>query len=423
MDRSGRDRVLGHVRMPPVRAAFAVCVVSAIVAVSSLPASSAAPVRAPREEYTFLVATPLSSPHPVLGADDRIHVVYGLFVFNPTRSVMRLKELQILDASRHDSVIATERGSRIVARLSEVDLDGRGGPGNACANTLTLGAHQFGCLFLDATFPRGARVPRRLEHRFTFTLTPAPEGRPSTDTAVTGFVRVAQDSPVVIGPPLAGSRWVAGEGCCSPPSHHVAFVGAVNGSFYNPQRFAIDFVQLDASGKLYSGPFSDLRSYHFFGAPVLSVAAGVVVGLQDGFPEETPPEGVAPITAQNFLGNYLVIDIGGGHFAVYAHLQPGSLRVHVGEHVRQGQVIGLLGNTGNSNLPHLHFEIISGPGIATSDALPFVIRSFVSEGTITSSILDLAAGNPAAIGPVSRGLHRRQMPLLQEVIDFPASPR
>ncbi len=370
-----------------------------------------------------MVATPLSSPHPVLGADDRTHLVYELFVFNPTRSVMRLKELQILDASRHDAVIGTEEGSGIVAKLSEVDLDGRGGPGNACGNTLRLGPHEFSCLFLDATFPRGARVPRRLEHRFAFTLTPPAEGRPSTDIAVTGRVRVAHDSPVIIGPPLAGGRWVVGEGCCSPPSHHVAYVGAVNGAFSNPQRFAIDFVQLDPSGKLYSGSISDLRSYHFFGAPLLSVAAGVVVGLQDGLPEETPPKGISPVTAQNFLGNYLVINIGGGHFAGYAHLQPGSLRVHLGEHVRQGQVIGLLGNTGNSDLPHLHFEIISGPGVATSDGLPFEFRSFVSEGTITSSIFELAAGRPAAIGPVSRGLHRRQMPLLQEVIDFPASTR
>ena len=182
-------------------------------------------------------------------------------------------------------------------------------------------------------------------------------------------------------------------------------------------------MQLDPSGKLYSGSISDLRSFQFFGAPVLSVAAGVVVGLQDGLPEETPPKGISPVTAQNFLGNYLVIDIGGGHFAAYAHLQPGSLRVHLGEHVRQGQVIGSVGNTGNSEVPHLHFEIISGPGVATSDGLPFEFRSFVSEGTITSSLFDLMAGRPAAIGPVSRGLHRRQMPLLEEVIDFPASTR
>ena len=110
MGRPGRVRVLGHGGMGRVQAALAVCVLSAVVPAWSLTSSMAAPVRAPREEDTFLVATPLSSPHPVLGADDRTHVVYELFVFNPTRSVMRLKELQIIDASRHDAVIGTERG-------------------------------------------------------------------------------------------------------------------------------------------------------------------------------------------------------------------------------------------------------------------------------------------------------------------------
>jgi hypothetical protein len=406
-----------------VRAAIVVCGLGLALTAGAPAPSMATAVPATHEHYTFLVATPLSSPHPVLGADDRIHVVYELFVFNPTRSLMKLQELQILDARRHDAVIGTERGSRIVAHLSKEELDGRGGPGNACTNTLTLGSHQFGCLFLDATFPRGARIPRRLEHRFTFALTPAPEGRPSIETAVTGSVRVTHDSPVVIGPPLRGSRWLVGEGCCSPPSHHVAYVGTVNGAFSNPQRFAIDFAQLDPDDKLYSGPRSDLRSYHFFGAPVLSVAAGVVVGLRDRFPEESPPHGVSPVTAQNFLGNHLVIDIGGGHFAVYAHLQPGSLQVHIGEHIRQGQVIGRLGNTGNSDLPHLHFEIINGPGVATSDGLPFVFRSFSSEGTMTSSIADVAAGQRAVIGLLSRGHHRRQLPLRQEVIDFSGSAR
>jgi len=53
----------------------------------------------------------------------------------------------------------------------------------------------------------------------------------------------------------------------------------------------------------------------------------------------------------------VILDIGGGNFAFYAHLQPGSLRVKLGDKVRAGQVIGLVGNTGNSTEPHLHFHI------------------------------------------------------------------
>lgn len=46
--------------------------------------------------------------------------------------------------------------------------------------------------------------------------------------------------------------------------------------------------------------------------------------------------------------NHVVLDLGGGHYALYAHLEPGSLRVKTGDRVQRGQVLGLVGNTGDS---------------------------------------------------------------------------
>ncbi len=100
-------------------------------------------------------------------------------------------------------------------------------------------------------------------------------------------------------------------------------------------------------------------------------------------------------------------------------MKPHSVRVHPEEHVKQGQVIGLLGNTGNSDAPHLHFHIMDGPGPLSSDGLPFEFRSFVSQGTITSPLNDLFSGQPATIGHTSRGRHRHELPLENEVISFP----
>lgn len=51
-----------------------------------------------------------------------------------------------------------------------------------------------------------------------------------------------------------------------------------------------------------------------------------------------------------------------------------TMCVHMGELIRQGQVIGLLGNSGNSDAPHLHFAIVDGPGPLSSDGLPFELR-------------------------------------------------
>ena len=66
---------------------------------------------------------------------------------------------------------------------------------------------------------------------------------------------------------------------------------------------------------------------------------------------------MVPITLETVGGNNVIMEIGDGLYAFYAHLQPGSLRVKVGDKVRRGQVLGLLGNSGNSSEPHLHFHI------------------------------------------------------------------
>jgi Peptidase family M23 len=380
-----------------------------------LSASDAAAQETPPEVITPLVANPLSSPHPVVGSDRRVHLAYELFVTNPTQSVMKLEKLETLGAGGRNSL---ERGARIIAALTDQDLDGATKP-FVPGSTLTLAPAQVTRLFLDARFARTARLPRWLKHRFTFTLTPT-DGAPSTQTVVSGYTRVIDDAPVVIGPPLAGRRWVVAAGCCSPASYHRTATLPVNGIFHSTERFAIDFIQLLPDNRLISGPVSDLQSYKYFGANVLSVAAGVVVGRQDGQPEQTPPNFPPDTVPPALNGNYVVIKMGRGRYAFYAHMQPRSLRVRMGQRVKRGQVLGRLGNTGNSDAPHLHFQIMNGPGPLSSDGLPFELRSFVSRGTITSPLDErfFLQGEPAVIGPVNRGRHRSQLPLNNEVIDF-----
>jgi murein DD-endopeptidase MepM/ murein hydrolase activator NlpD len=68
-----------------------------------------------------------------------------------------------------------------------------------------------------------------------------------------------------------------------------------------------------------------------------------------------------------------VLDLGGGTYAFYAHLQPGSLRVKNGDRVTRGRVLGLLGNSGNSTEPHLHFHVSDGMSPLGSEGLPYTI--------------------------------------------------
>lgn len=67
-----------------------------------------------------------------------------------------------------------------------------------------------------------------------------------------------------------------------------------------------------------------------FGDPVVAVASGVVVDTRNDLPENTPPHPLPNLIVQNALGNNLIEDLGGGRYAVYAHLQPGRVAVQVG---------------------------------------------------------------------------------------------
>ena len=86
--------------------------------------------------------------------------------------------------------------------------------------------------------------------------------------------------------------------------------------------------------------------------------------------------------------------------ALYAHLQPRSLKVRSGDRVRRGQVLGLVGNSGNSVAPHLHFHVMDGPSPLDSNGLPYLIDSFLvtatSPGTEAFDTAE-AQGSPLAI--------------------------
>ena len=120
-------------------------------------------------------------------------------------------------------------------------------------------------------------------------------------------------------------------------------------------------------------------AYAGFNRDVIAPAAGVIVAMRNDVPlntkvnEEPPNESFMtlhdPIEA--LLGNYLVIDHGNGEFSAISHLNIGSISVRVGDRVVQGQQIGKVGNTGSSNGPHLHFELLDGPRPFVSNGLPY----------------------------------------------------
>jgi murein DD-endopeptidase MepM/ murein hydrolase activator NlpD len=108
-----------------------------------------------------------------------------------------------------------------------------------------------------------------------------------------------------------------------------------------------------------------------------------VVSVRDGLPEQAPNAAIVGVERPlDFGGNQVVVRIGPGVYAHYNHLQPRSLDVRKGEHVKAGQLIGKLGNSGNSTGPHLHFGLNTGPESLTSNSLSFVFDHYTWAGSV-----------------------------------------
>jgi murein DD-endopeptidase MepM/ murein hydrolase activator NlpD len=158
-------------------------------------------------------------------------------------------------------------------------------------------------------------------------------------------------------------------------------------------------------------------NWYSYGMEVLAAADGVVASIKDGIAENTPisPTRAVPITGDTIGGNTVVLALGNGAFAYYAHLQPGSVRVKPGDRVRRGQVLGLLGNSGNSNAPHLHFHISNDNSLA-GEGLPYVFDSFEVLGTADYDKVFENGWRPPAGAKVQKLVH--EMPAENAAVRF-----
>jgi len=277
-------------------------------------------------------------------------------------------------------------------------------------------------LFLHLTLGPGAKVPTELSHRITMRASAAPPGQQEFDESG-GTTAVDKQAVAVVSPPLRGDHYISADSCCDATRHTRAAL-PINGRVWVAQRYAVDWEQTDASGRIYAGPPEKLQSYAIFGQPVLAVADAVVVSVIDGLPEQTPGKYPTNIPLDQADGNSVILDLGEHRYALYAHMQPGSIKVHSGEKVHPGEVIGLVGDTGNSIVPHLHFQVTAGLSSLSANGLPYEINAFhVTGSTGGTEAFDQAESNgtPLAITPINPPQEVKEaMPLDQLIISFAA---
>jgi hypothetical protein len=376
----------------------------------ALAAAFAVPAPAPAsdtlEQITPVVAYVLNPPQPVLASDGRQHLAYELILTNANRTAATATVRRI-DALSGRRVVGSLAGARLAAVMLPF---GSAKPG------VKLNPGQGAFVLMDVTLARNAKVPNELVHRIQISLSPRnPVAAMRYEVAPT---RVVLRPAIVVAPPLRGARWVVGNGCCDALTSHRGAVLPVNGALHAPERFAVDFIQANPQGFLFSGPLDSLFSYGYFGDDVLAATAGTVVSVVDNLPNQIPGPSLPPgITASEAGGNHVVVAIGNGRYELYAHLQPGSAVVRPGQRVRVGQELGLLGNSGNSNFPHLHFQVMSTPSPLDASGLPYRFSRFTIEGQMTN-IAAFSDGARARIAPRLRRIHRGELPLNDQVLDF-----
>jgi murein DD-endopeptidase MepM/ murein hydrolase activator NlpD len=342
------------------------------------------------ENMTPLLLAVQDAPVPFAGSDGRTHLVYELEMTNFSSADVAVEKVEILGDG---ALLQTLNAAAVAKRLQPAGM-------RESTGTLTRSTHAL--LFLNIVLAPTAKIPAELSHRVEARVSAAPAGRQELSENG-GKIAVDRQPVVVIGPPLRGERYISADSCCDAVRHTRAAL-PVNGRVWVSQRYAVDWEQLNASGRIYAGPRLDLHSYVIFGEPALAVANAVVVSVIDGLPEQAPgkfPVGIALDAAD---GNSVILDLGEQRYALYAHLQPGSIKVHRGERVALGQVIGLVGDSGNSIVPHLHFQVMDRPSSLAANGLPYEIRDFQITGkTPGTAAFDEAEANgtPLAITPIS----------------------
>jgi len=200
-----------------------------------------------------------------------------------------------------------------------------------------------------------SELPSVLRHRVTVKVADEP-GELSTDTP---GVSVDRKPLIVIAPPRRGGNWVAENGPSNSSFHRRAIL-PINGKSHIGQKFAIDWAQIYPDGAWYRGDQRHNQDYLSYGQPVYAVADGTITELKDGIPENTPgpTSRAVEITLETLAGNHVIERIEDGVYATFAHLRPGSLRVKLGDRVHRGQVLGLLGNSGNSDAHIYTFKYV-----------------------------------------------------------------
>jgi len=352
-------------------------------------------------------------PPPFLGGG-RAGLAYELHLANFRGIEFTLERIEIFAMEDPTRQLATFAGPELLACLL------RPGKPADLADPEVLRGGEFAVVCLWVTMDTGLSLPLSVAHRATFRRLLG-DGSEKEYVVEGAIAHVPTETAPAIRPPLPAGRWLMANGP-SMLSEHRLHLHSLDGMASNTQRFASDWMLLGPDGRLFKGNPEENAGWYAYGVPVLAVADAVVTDVADGIPENVPlSDGRAvPNKRETMTGNYVVLKIDEDRFAFYGHLQPGSLCVKTSDHVRAGQELGRIGNTGNSDAPHLHFHVANGSVPLSGEGVPFVLSWFglLDEPDVSSWERMLNGVAWEASADRQPGLHAEEMPLGEAIVEF-----
>jgi hypothetical protein len=401
-----------HRRLRPPRSrnlAIALCFTAALALSARAEAADRDSVPSansmPAEKFLRVAVLPSSAAIDAFVGEGRAHAVYEIYLANFTGKAIEVLALHAADAGggHFDRTIS--------GPALEKSFSLAGGDYSKPQRPLLKPA-QTGVIFVFLDFDSRDAAPDKIANSVDIEAAGAGNTAQRIDIAP---IAVSKTAAVIIHSPLAGANWLAANGPSNTSPHRRAIFVA-DGLPRIGQRFAIDWLIVGPDGKTYDGDPERNSSYLAYDKPVMAAADGRIVSVLDGLPENIPNSSklAVELNVRNAGGNNVAEDLGGGRYAMYAHLRPHSITVKPGDRVHAGEVIGHLGNTGSSTEPHLHFQICDAPSFLASNGIPFELDSF----TVTDYEIVKKSGTPVKLNLNGSRSVSNEEPMEDQLVSF-----
>lgn len=360
------------------------------------------------QNLTPLTGKAMLEPQIVKLSDGKSYLMYELMVTNTTQVDYSIEKLSLEDPLNKDEVISEYTVDDIKEHMRIPKKD---------APTNIVSAHETAIITFSLALETND-IPKAIDHVLTVKTATPISILPAETTERIARTRVDTTKPVVIGPPLKGGNWLAANVADNYGHRNALF--PINGEWVIPERWAVDYVMVDKDNRLFSGDVNNLQNYPGYDQDLLAVSNGTVIKVVDEFEDLEIGKTLENMSLANLGGNFILIDIGHGYTAFYAHVIKGTTTVKKGDKVKRGQVIGKLGNSGNSTGPHLHFHIVKGKDPVGSQGVPYVINKFTLMGQEDNGDLqdEFFAGAPLVTTSEFAGAHANEMPADNSLVDF-----